>query len=224
MHGSKKELNCWFRAIWWLVSNATVATARGLQRELGFAGYQTAWTWMNKLRSALSDIAEEKVGGTVAVGSGELPDGSGILRKYHFLMAVESIAGGRLSGMVRMACVDSVDGDSVSRFIRDHVRPGSVVVVPERGPFISAAEMESYLLIPDGDNSSAVVLEEMVKRFRSWYGRRKYQPVNRGRLQEQLDEFCFTQTALLCRNKKDLFDRVLMGAVGHGPREAGHET
>jgi len=218
LHGSKKELNCWFRAIWWLICNAADATTRDLQRELGFAGYQTAWTWMGKLRSALRELVEERISGMVVVGSGELPGGRRDQCLYHFLVAVESVAGGRLSGAVRMASVDSVEAGAVSGFIRDHVLPGSVVVVPDREPFTPPVEMDCYIYIADDANSNALVLREVLEHFYTWYRRRKYQPFSRHRMQGQLDEFCFTRTVLLCRNKAELFDRVLMGVIGHGPQ------
>src|SRR5574337_1758542 len=45
-----KSLTLWFRAIWWVTSQKSGASALGLQRVLGLGGYQTAWAWLHKLR------------------------------------------------------------------------------------------------------------------------------------------------------------------------------
>ena len=50
---TKKPLRLWFRAIWHLTSQKYGANALGLQRVLDLGCYQTAWTWLHKLRCAM---------------------------------------------------------------------------------------------------------------------------------------------------------------------------
>ena len=38
--------------MWFVTSQKNGVTALGLQRELGFGSYETAWTWLHKLRRA----------------------------------------------------------------------------------------------------------------------------------------------------------------------------
>jgi transposase-like protein len=40
----------WFRAIWEMSARKNGISAKELQRILGFGSYETAWTWMHKLR------------------------------------------------------------------------------------------------------------------------------------------------------------------------------
>ena len=47
---SRLPLRTWFRAIWWVTSQKTGASALGLQRILGFGSYRTAWALLQKLR------------------------------------------------------------------------------------------------------------------------------------------------------------------------------
>lgn len=51
-HGSRKPLRMWFKAIFLMTSQRTGTSARNLMRQLGLHSYQTAWTWMHKLRRA----------------------------------------------------------------------------------------------------------------------------------------------------------------------------
>ena len=48
-----KPLRTWFLAIWFVTSQKNGVSALGLKRVLGLGGYDTAWTWMHKLRRAM---------------------------------------------------------------------------------------------------------------------------------------------------------------------------
>ena len=43
--GTRKPLRTWFLAMWFVTSQKNGVSALGLQRELGFGSYETAWTW-----------------------------------------------------------------------------------------------------------------------------------------------------------------------------------
>lgn len=42
--GTRKPLRTWFLAMWFVTSQKNGVSALGLQRELGFGSYETAWT------------------------------------------------------------------------------------------------------------------------------------------------------------------------------------
>lgn len=64
-HGTRKPLKLWFRAIWEVCVHRPGISARDLQRVLGFGSYETAWTWLHKIRSAMVRPGREKLSGTV---------------------------------------------------------------------------------------------------------------------------------------------------------------
>ena len=64
---TRKPLRLWFRAIWHVTSQKNGASALGLQRVLGLGSYQTAWTWLHKLRRAMVRPGRERLGGVVEV-------------------------------------------------------------------------------------------------------------------------------------------------------------
>jgi hypothetical protein len=51
--GTRKALRAWFLAMWFVTSQKPGASALGLQRVLGLGSYQTAWTWLHKMRRAM---------------------------------------------------------------------------------------------------------------------------------------------------------------------------
>ncbi len=50
LHKTRKPLRMWFRAIWEMSVRKNGISAKELQRILGFGSYETAWTWLHKLR------------------------------------------------------------------------------------------------------------------------------------------------------------------------------
>jgi hypothetical protein len=65
--GTRKPLVTWFRAIWWVTSQKNGASALGLKRVLGLGSYETAWTWLHKLRRAMVRPGREQLAGVVQV-------------------------------------------------------------------------------------------------------------------------------------------------------------
>lgn len=64
---SRVPLADWFTAIWFMTNQKYGISALGLQRLLGLGSYQTAWTMLRKLRSAMVRPGREKLSGTVEV-------------------------------------------------------------------------------------------------------------------------------------------------------------
>ena len=50
---TRKPLRMWFLAMWFVTSQKNGVSALGLQRALGLGSYETAWTWLHKLRRAM---------------------------------------------------------------------------------------------------------------------------------------------------------------------------
>lgn len=65
MHRSKKPLKLWFRAMWEVATHKNGISAKDLQRILGFGSYETAWTWLHKLRRCMVGCNRERLHGPV---------------------------------------------------------------------------------------------------------------------------------------------------------------
>ena len=66
---SKKPLALWFRAIFEVTASKQGISAAELQRKLGLGSYQTAWSWLTKIRAAMVRPHREPLSGEVEIGA-----------------------------------------------------------------------------------------------------------------------------------------------------------
>ena len=66
-HRTHKPLRTWFLAMWFVTSQKYGASALGLKRVLGHGSYNTAWTWLHKLRRAMVRPGRDRLTGAVEV-------------------------------------------------------------------------------------------------------------------------------------------------------------
>ena len=64
---TRKPLRTWFLAMWFVTSQKNGVSALGLQRVLGLGSYETAWTWLHKLRRAMIRPGRDCLHGEIEV-------------------------------------------------------------------------------------------------------------------------------------------------------------
>src|ERR1019366_4965722 len=128
---TRTSLRLWFQAIWWVVSQKNGVSALGLQRVLGLKSYETAWTWLHKLRRAMVRPGRDLLTGRVEVdetylgGLEEGTRGRGAEPKTLIILAVEE--DGKGIGRIRMRQIPDASAASLESFLVESVVPGSVV-------------------------------------------------------------------------------------------------
>jgi transposase-like protein len=128
---TRKPLQLWFRAIWYVVSQKNGVSAMGLQRVLGFQRYETIWIWLHKLRTAMVRPGRERLSGIVEVDEtfigGQRPGkrGRGAAGKSLVLIAVEDKD--KKIGRIRLCRVPDASAESLIPAVKDSVEAGSVV-------------------------------------------------------------------------------------------------
>lgn len=132
--GTRKPLRLWFHAIWYVTNQKFGGSALGLKRLLGLKSYQTAWSWLHKMRRAMVRPGRTPLSGTVEVdetyvGGKEQGGkrGRGAGRKSIILIAVE-VHDPMGFGRVRMQRVSDVSGASLIPFVCENVLQGSTVI------------------------------------------------------------------------------------------------
>ena len=128
---TRKPLKTWFRAMWYVTSQKNGASALGLQRVLDLKSYETAWTWLHKLRRAMIRPDRDRLSGWVEVdetmigGEEEGVSGRHTLKKTWVVIAAQ--ADGPGTGRIRMRVVKDCAAASLHPFVQDCIEPGSVI-------------------------------------------------------------------------------------------------
>jgi transposase-like protein len=128
LQGTRKPLRAWFRAMYLVTSSKTGLSAKELQRHLG-CSYQTAWTWLHKLRISMVTPDRAPLSGDVEVdetyigGPAEGPRGRGAGKKTILACAVEKDGPG--AGRVRLGVIENVSKEKLNAFLSGRVENGT---------------------------------------------------------------------------------------------------
>lgn len=129
--GTRKPLVLWFRAIWWVTCQKNGASALGLQRILGFGSYETAWTWLHKLRRAMVRPGRDRLSGSIQVDEtyigGEKPGKRGRGAAGKQLVVIAAQEDGDATGRIRLKQVADASAESLETAIQESIEPGAVV-------------------------------------------------------------------------------------------------
>jgi transposase-like protein len=133
---TKTGLSRWFLAIYLVTSSKGGISAMELKRQMGFGSYQTAWSWLHKIRKAMVRPVREPLTARVEADEAYLggprpgKPGRGAAGKTKVAGAVESGRGqarGRRLGRLRLAVVPDVSARSLEGFLAAAVaRPATI--------------------------------------------------------------------------------------------------
>jgi Zn ribbon nucleic-acid-binding protein len=116
---TRKPLKVWFRAVFEISSRKNGISAKDLQRILGFGSYETAWTWLHKLRGALVRPGRESLAKDVEIDEAFVLGKN--MGKALVLVATET------DGRVRMAHAENNDAETCKRFADAEIAPDAAV-------------------------------------------------------------------------------------------------
>ena len=226
---TRKPLQTWFTAIWWITTQKAGASAIGLQRVLGLKSYTTAWTWLYKIRTAMVNPNRTMLSGIVEVDEcyicGEEHGGKrgrGTENKSIVVIGVELLEGKNQLGRVRMKVIPDVSGNSLVGFIRENVEARSTVITDGWSGFSSVSQ-KSYahvipkkFEVPDPKNILPHV-HMIVSLLKRWLLGTHQGAVQEMHLQAYLDEYVFRFNRRKSANRGLLFYRLLECAMHVSP-------
>ena len=220
---TRKPLMMWFRAMWFVTSQKNGASAMGLKEALGLGSYQTAWTWLHKLRRAMIRPGRDRLQGNVELdetyigGPEEGLRGRKIKDKSLVLIAVERE--GRRWGRTRMRVIDNLSTETILGFVRDSIEPGSVLRTDGLNSYL-ALDSEEYAhdrVIQRQSKEKPYELLPGVHRVASllkrWILGTHQGAVSHEHLDYYLDEFAFRFNRRLSHHRGKLFYRLMQQAV-----------
>ena len=220
--GTRLPLRTWFRAIWWVTSQKTGASALGVQQTLGLGSYQTAWTWLHKLRRAMVRPGRERLTGLVEVDEtlvGGLGGERGRSTATKTLVVVAAEAVGQGIGRIRMRRIVDGAADTLQAFIADTIEPGSEVHTDGWKGYsrVKASGYRHRVSFIRGQHELASEHLPRVHRIASllkrWLLGTHQGAVSRAHLDYYLDEFTFRFNRRRSRHRGKLFFRLLQQAV-----------
>ncbi len=227
--GTRISLRTWFSTMWFVTSQKDGASALGLKRVLGLGSYQTAWTWLHKLRRAMVRPGRDRLCGRIEVdetyvGGSEKGGkrGRGAEKKEIVVIAVE-VHSPKGFGRARMRRVPDVAGSSLVPFICDVAEKGSEILTDGWGGYNQVSDHgykhNRVILSDSGDPAHVSMpgvhrLAALVKR---WLMSTHQGSVSGKHLDYYLDEYTFRFNRRTSRSRGLLFYRLMEQAAATSP-------
>jgi len=229
-HGTRKPLLLWFHIMWWVVAQKTGASAYNLMDFMGFGSYETAWSWLQKLRRAMVRPQRDKLSGEVEVDEtfiggreiGKGKQGRGAETKTLVVVATECV--GKQIGRVRFMCIPEASSECLSQFIEENIEIGSTIMTDgwKGYGFLSKSEKykhETKVISGSGKEAHELLphvhlVDSLVKR---WVNGTHQGNVSPKHLSYYLDEFAFRFNRKMSTYRGKLFYRLIQQAVDTSP-------
>lgn len=220
---SRIPLQVWFRAIWWVTSQKNGASALGLKRILGLGSYETAWTWLHKLRRAMVRSGRDRLGGKIEVDEtyfGGLEEGlHGRQTEDKALIAIAAQEDGKGIGRIRMQRISDASAESLHGFIKTNIEPGNTII-SDAWLGYSGLEAIGYrhkiINLSHRRKSPSDLLprvHRVVSLLKRWLMGTHQGAISRDHLDYYLDEFTFRFNRRTSTHRGKLFFRLLEQAV-----------
>ncbi len=221
--GTHLPLQLWFRAAWLLTSQKSGASALGLQRVLGLGSYETAWSWLHKLRRAMVRPGRDRLRDVVEVDEtfiGGVSGGTGRDGIGKALVAIAAEEDGLGIGRIRLARIPDASSPSLHGFVQQSIAPGSTVHTDGWAPYQGLEKLgyaHTITRLKGQGKEAAVELLPRVHRVASllkrWLLGTHQGAVGPTHLDYYLDEFTFRFNRRRSASRGKLFFRLLEQGV-----------
>lgn len=218
MHKTKTPLMVWFWAIFLVACDKRGHSALSISGELKIS-YWVAWTLLQKIRRAMreQDI-RYKLQGIVELDDayfGGKTEGEKRGRgttKSKVLVAVSTDKKKKHAGFAKMKVVKQLDKDTVNKFVKENVEPGSKIQTDDLDIYDALTSLgmkhEEYPIV-SGEKPLPWVHTIISNAKAFCLG--TYHRFGRKHLQSYLDEFCFRFNRRFWEDQ--LFDRLLSACI-----------
>jgi transposase-like protein len=213
--------------MWWMTTQKNGASALGLQRVLGLKKYETAWTWLHKLRRAMVRPGRDLLTGRVEVDEsyvgGEEKGLPGRLNLEKALIVVAAQADGPGIGRIRMRQIIDASAESLVPFVQDSVGPGSLIHTDGwRGylPLESKGYDHEVTVVSGKKKPPSELMPRVhlvISLLKRWLMGTHQGAVSQKHLDHYLDEFTFRFNRRRSKSRGKLFFRLAQQAVAVDP-------
>jgi transposase-like protein len=214
---TRKPLKMWFRAVFEISTRRTGISAKDLQRIMGFGSYGTAWTWLHKLRAAMTRSDSEPLG-PFAQADEALVGGKGGPHKELVLVAAEA------NGRVRLAHADNNDAATLKRFCDGEIAADTTVVTDGHAGYNEESlgrrlhEPSVQTKAERRENDTLQACHWTVSLVKRWLLGTHAGAVGDKHLQAYLDEFVFRHNRRRTKGVGRIAARLIESLVAKPPR------
>lgn len=220
---TRTPLATWFAAAWYLTNQKFGASALGLRQVLGLGSYQTAWAMLHRYRAAMVVPGRDRLSGDVEVDETYVggPEGlPGRLTSKNAIVAIGvELAYPTGFGRARMRRVPDCSADSLTRFVREAISPGAVVLTDGWSGY-SRLQAAGYTHKPtnvkaSGDPAHVAMpaVHRVASLLKRWLLGTHQGAVRPAHLDAYLNEFTFRFNRRTSRSRGLLFYRLLEQSV-----------
>ena len=231
LHGTRKSVGEWFQAMWWIATQKTGGSARGLQRLLGFGSYQTAWAWLHKLKRGMVRCGRDPLLGPVEVNDAFIGGeevgiaGRQSATKARVVVAVEIKSSFRpVAGRVRLKHVHDFSAASLIPFVAENVVEGATVITDGwsgYGPLAAHGFLHEVRVArrrARSDQDTLPNVHRVISLVKRWLLGTHHGAVRPKHIQYYLDEFTFRHNRRQSRHVGKVFYRLVQGACEAAPQ------
>jgi len=214
--------------MWWVCGPKIGMSALGLQRILGLGSYETAWTWLHKLRRAMVRPGRERLSGVVEVdetawGTPSHRGRSGFSPQDKSLVMVAAEEDGPRIGRIRLARIPTLGAVHLVSFVQRVVEPGSTVRTDGKSnyadlPSLGYQHQITIMKAAGGDSDKMLPrVHRVASLLKRWLMGTHQGAVRRHQLEFYLDEFTFRFNRRNSRSRGKLFYRLVQQAAQVDP-------
>ena len=192
MHRTKQPLKYWFHAAYLVTTLTPGMSALQFQRQVGISNYETAFTMLHKLRSAMVRQGRDKLSALVEADEtyigGPEPGkpGRGAAGKVIVAGAVD--LRGKNANRVRLMVVPDVTQETLTGFIEGNVEQGAAVRTDEWSAYNKLSqEGYNHIISP----KELVHIHRVFSNLKTWLKGTHHGRVSKQHLQAYLNEYTF---------------------------------
>lgn len=211
LEGTRKPIRLWLRAAFEMCVRRNGISAKDLQRIMGFGSYETAWTWLHKIRHGLAREKRSALDGKLQIDESFI-GGKGSEKAMVFIAA-------ELGARIRMAHAPNEDEKTMKAFVDAHIAASAKVttdgLATYNEPVLGRRAHEMVVQTPEErDNADALqschFAASLAKR---WLMGTHHGAVRKKHLQAYLDEHTFRYNRRATKGVARIAARAIEGMV-----------
>jgi hypothetical protein len=213
MHGSKKNLVAWMRVASQFCFHEQGISARELQRLMELSCYQTAWSWLQKIRHGAALAESAPCRDTVLFDVIPLQmSAAGEKKTRQVAMALEMGHAKAESIRLRLAVLENNTPEQVTEAIESLVQQDTMLLLPDHFRMQAGDLDERYqLAAPTAEQLTQGQL--LLQETSDWLDRLYCGAIDSCYLQSYLDEFCFRHNTVSWPDRLAVLDHLLSGLI-----------